>query len=100
VDPVPDPLLIRKSGSAENRTRTSGSVARNSDHWTIEAVEVNLNRNYGVDCTMPTTCTVNNSLREWFDSIKVCLFMEKINFPELQFSSATITLHPFTEILV
>jgi hypothetical protein len=31
VDPVPDPLL-RKSGSAVNRTRTSGSVARNSDH--------------------------------------------------------------------
>jgi hypothetical protein len=32
VDPVPDPLLLRKSGSAGNRTRTSGSVARNSDH--------------------------------------------------------------------
>jgi hypothetical protein len=28
VDPVPDPLLLRKSGSAGNRTRTSGSVAR------------------------------------------------------------------------
>jgi hypothetical protein len=27
VDPVPDPLLIRKSGSAGNRTRASGSVA-------------------------------------------------------------------------
>jgi hypothetical protein len=32
VDLVPDPLFLRKSGSAENRTRTSGSVARNSDH--------------------------------------------------------------------
>jgi hypothetical protein len=32
VDPVPDPLLLRKSDSARNRTRTSGSVARNSDH--------------------------------------------------------------------
>jgi hypothetical protein len=31
VDPVPDPLLLRKSDSAENRTLTSGSVARNSD---------------------------------------------------------------------
>jgi hypothetical protein len=31
VDPVPDPLLLRKSGSAENQTRTSGSVARKSD---------------------------------------------------------------------
>jgi hypothetical protein len=32
VDPVSDPLLLRKSGSAGNRTRTSGSVARNTDH--------------------------------------------------------------------
>jgi hypothetical protein len=32
MDPVPDPLLLRNSGSAGNRTRTSGSVARNSDH--------------------------------------------------------------------
>jgi hypothetical protein len=36
VDSVPDPLLLRKSGSAGNRTRTSGSVARNSDHNTVE----------------------------------------------------------------
>jgi hypothetical protein len=42
MDPVPDPLLLRKSGSAENRTRTSGSVARSSDydcnydyHWLV-----------------------------------------------------------------
>jgi hypothetical protein len=34
VDPVPDPLLLRKSDSAGNRTRTSASVARNSDHTT------------------------------------------------------------------
>jgi hypothetical protein len=32
VDPVPDPLLLRKSGSVGTRTRTSGSVARNSDY--------------------------------------------------------------------
>jgi hypothetical protein len=32
VDPVPDLLIFRKSGSAGNRIRTSGSVARNSDH--------------------------------------------------------------------
>jgi hypothetical protein len=30
--PVPDLLLLRKSGSAGNRTRTSGSAARNSDY--------------------------------------------------------------------
>jgi hypothetical protein len=29
--PVPEPQLLRKSGSAGNRTRTSGSVAKNSD---------------------------------------------------------------------
>jgi hypothetical protein len=38
VDTVPDPLLLRKSGRAGNRTRTSGSVAGNSDHQTTEAV--------------------------------------------------------------
>jgi hypothetical protein len=38
VDPVPDPLLLRKSGSAGNRTRTSGSVARSSDHYTTDDV--------------------------------------------------------------
>jgi hypothetical protein len=32
VDPIPDPLLLRKYRSAGNRTRTFGSVARNSDH--------------------------------------------------------------------
>jgi hypothetical protein len=42
VDPVPDPLLLRKSGSAGNRTRTSGSVARNSDHQTTEAVNIKM----------------------------------------------------------
>jgi hypothetical protein len=36
--PVPNPLLLRKSGSAGNRTRTSGSVAKNPDHQTTEAV--------------------------------------------------------------
>jgi hypothetical protein len=38
VDIVLDPLLLRNSGSARNRTRTSGSVNRNSDHYTTEAV--------------------------------------------------------------
>jgi hypothetical protein len=31
VDPVTDPLLLRKRVNARNRTRTSGSLARNSD---------------------------------------------------------------------
>jgi hypothetical protein len=38
VDTVPDPILLRKSGSTGNRTHTSESVARNSDHWTTEVV--------------------------------------------------------------
>jgi hypothetical protein len=36
VDSVPDPLLFRKSGSAGNKPRTFGSVARNPDHYTTE----------------------------------------------------------------
>jgi hypothetical protein len=32
ANPVPDPILLTKSGSAGNRTRTSGSVIRNSNH--------------------------------------------------------------------
>jgi hypothetical protein len=32
VDPVPDPLLLRNSGSSGNRIQIFGSVARNSDH--------------------------------------------------------------------
>jgi hypothetical protein len=38
MDPVPHPPLLRKSGSAGNRTRTSGPVTRSSDHYTTEAV--------------------------------------------------------------
>jgi hypothetical protein len=38
VDPVPDPLLLRKSGGAGNQPGTSRAVARNSDHETTEAV--------------------------------------------------------------
>jgi hypothetical protein len=32
LDPVPDPLLLGKSGIAGNQNQTSGSVAKNSDH--------------------------------------------------------------------
>jgi hypothetical protein len=34
VDPVPDPLLLRKSGNAENRIRTSGSVSQ--ELWPLD----------------------------------------------------------------
>jgi hypothetical protein len=38
VDPVPNPLLLRKSASTGYRTRIFGSVARNTDHWTTEMI--------------------------------------------------------------
>jgi hypothetical protein len=39
MDPVPDPLLFFYSGSAGNRTWASGSIAKNADHYTTEAVK-------------------------------------------------------------
>jgi hypothetical protein len=55
VDPVPDPLFLRKSSSAGNRTRTSESVARNSDHYTTEAVhkDETLGGNYKERLVLP-----------------------------------------------
>jgi hypothetical protein len=38
--PVTDPLLLRKSGSAGNRIRSSGSVFRNSDLCATEVVDI------------------------------------------------------------
>jgi hypothetical protein len=37
VDPVPDTLLLRESGSVGSRTRTSDSAARNFDHRSTTA---------------------------------------------------------------
>jgi hypothetical protein len=39
------PAILRKSGSAGNRTRASGSVARNFDHQTTEAVKTVITAN-------------------------------------------------------
>jgi hypothetical protein len=38
MNPVSDPLLLEKSVSAGNRTQTSGSLARNSEHLITEVV--------------------------------------------------------------
>jgi hypothetical protein len=38
VNPVPDTLLLKNLVVPENGIRTSGSVGRNSDHQTTEAV--------------------------------------------------------------
>jgi hypothetical protein len=40
VNPLADPLLLRIFGGAGNRTQTSGSVARNSDHKTTKVVRM------------------------------------------------------------
>jgi hypothetical protein len=40
VDPVPDPLLFRKSGIEGNLTQPSRFVARNSDYYTTQTVNV------------------------------------------------------------
>jgi hypothetical protein len=45
VDPIRDPLLHRNFDSAWNRIRTSGCVARNSDHQTTEAVFLTIHAN-------------------------------------------------------
>jgi hypothetical protein len=66
VDPVPDPLLLRKPGSAENRTVTSGFVARNSDHYITEAVYFLLHNKYKFSSylagsTIHLRCVARNS---------------------------------------
>jgi hypothetical protein len=61
VHPVPDPLLLGKYGGAGNRTRTSGSVARNVDQYTTEEVSI-------CSCTflkavdLHETCLYDNSV--------------------------------------
>jgi hypothetical protein len=40
--PVPDALLLKNSGSAGNRTRTSGPTAKNSDHETTEVIQTDM----------------------------------------------------------
>jgi hypothetical protein len=49
VDPVPDPLLLRKSGCAGNRTRTSGLADRTGTH--IPKTWVFINTSYVTVCT-------------------------------------------------
>jgi hypothetical protein len=47
VDPVSDPLLLRKSGSTGNRTRAAGSVAENSDHFVLNIKQYNVTNKFG-----------------------------------------------------
>jgi hypothetical protein len=38
MDPIPDPLFLKNSGTAENRTRDLWISSQQSDHWITEAV--------------------------------------------------------------
>jgi hypothetical protein len=63
VGSVPDPLLLRKCGSAGNRTRYLWSAARNFDHQTTKGVHllqtdinINVNANLSVSLIRHTPC--------------------------------------------
>jgi hypothetical protein len=82
VDPVPDPLLLRKSGSAENRSRTSGSVVRKSDHWTTEAA---IKRYTFLICVLHISAS---SVSERLITVQLLLHDSAHNFPHLKFTTA------------
>jgi hypothetical protein len=62
VDRVPN-ILLRKSRAPGLEPGTSGSVARNSDHWTTEPVHLMLQASYKfTDATVPILArSVTNS---------------------------------------
>jgi hypothetical protein len=61
VDPDPDPLLLKKSDSAWNWTRTSGSVAKSPEHQTTEEVHkyVKCHHSTAVWCTATQALTTH-----------------------------------------
>jgi hypothetical protein len=66
MDPVPDPLLLRKFGRFGDLTRTSGLAARNCNHWTTEAVYFLLHNIYKFSSyltgnTIHLRCVARNS---------------------------------------
>jgi imidazoleglycerol phosphate dehydratase HisB len=66
VDPRPDPQHIRNTNNAGNRTPTSRSLARNFDHYTIEAVYFLLHNiykfsSYLTGSTIHLRCVARNS---------------------------------------
>jgi hypothetical protein len=79
VEPVPDPLLLRKTGGAENRIRASGSVARNSDHYNEEGSHQRL-LNSDTDFAYCSICRVD------------CKFAKKKIILEYSFQDTNITL--------
>jgi hypothetical protein len=81
MGPIPDPLLLRNSGGAGNRTQTSGSVARNTEYYTTEAVYFLLHNIYKFSSyltgnTMHLRYVARNS--DHYTTEAVCLLLHNI----------------------
>jgi hypothetical protein len=104
VDPVPDPIFFRKSGSAWNRTLTSVSVARNSDHKTREAVYFLLHNihKFSSYLTGSTITTPFCSLELWaldHRDGQLVKHMNKCNFNRLRMDIGSVAEADITEYL-
>jgi hypothetical protein len=66
VDPVPDPVLVRKSGSAGNRSRTSGYVARNYDDTGICIINKSNNSQTGCFTLLVNNPHIGSALSKFF----------------------------------
>jgi hypothetical protein len=65
VDPVPDPLLLRKSGSAGNRTRASGSLPRTLTTRPQRRSNLNLKHSCMFTCWL---AIVSKAATQWLSS--------------------------------
>jgi hypothetical protein len=88
VDSVPDPLLLRRSGSAGNRTRASKSVARNSVFQITEAIGVKNSKDQ----------TSNILLREVVFVHDNCVRVEGLSAVAVKFSAMFACSYQFTLI--
>jgi hypothetical protein len=93
VDPVPDPLLLRKSGSTGNRTRASGSVAKNS--WLLDHRGGQL---YNIQCKIANNVSLPKDTREDHSITSLYMFSVAIlKFgPSLIRSSFPISLNSWS----
>jgi hypothetical protein len=82
VDPVPDPLLLRKSGSAGNRTRA---------FWITEAVQVLYSGNTNRDLCKPQSSSLRSvslSLDDFMDAFisVICNLRSSLKVMDLIFT--------------
>jgi hypothetical protein len=91
VDPVPDPAILKKSCSAGNRTLTSASVARNYsgsvdrnyDHYSTDAVYGELTFITNV-CILLAWLLIYKKIK--LDRLVVCVWTEMFCIP-MRFAS-------------